>query len=269
MVNELQTASQQSIALIPFQQLERMAIVVAKSGLYAAKSMESVLTVMLLAQSEGVHPMTAMQDWHIMNIKGTTVVSMKAEAMLSRFEEAGGRVKWHKLADDGAAATFSHASGGEVTIDWDVNRATKAGLIGKDMWKAYPRAMFRSRVVSEGIRTVLPRVLRGRRTPEENAHMEDAEMPGSKEEAIQNFGKPILPQEVVEMSIRAISEAKNSAELKERYKMAYAAAKAVNDEPRMNTFKLAYDARKGELEQPAEQEAAQPTDEQKQAGEEI
>jgi hypothetical protein len=45
-------------------------------------------------------------------------------------------------------------------------RAQKAQLGGKDMWKKYPRQMLRSRVVSEGVRTVYPerdqRALRAR-----------------------------------------------------------------------------------------------------------
>lgn len=251
MSNEIQVLPAQSGAVISFQQMERMATTVAKSGLFGVKTVESAMAIMLLAQSENVHPMEAVKDWHIMEIKGRTVVSMKAEAMLSRFLEAGGKVKWHKLSDDGVSATFSHRDGGEATIDWDVPRATRAGLINKDVWQQYRRAMFRSRVVSEGVRTVLPQVLRGRRTPEENMHIEDPDIPGSKEEAIAAFGKPILPQEIADMSLRAMAEAPDLATLTERYKMAYSSAKAVSDEQRMNTFKLAYDARKGELLQPA------------------
>jgi len=40
-------------------------------------------------------------------------------------------------------------------------------LADKDNWKAYPRAMMRARVVSEGIRTVFPGVVLGVYTPEE------------------------------------------------------------------------------------------------------
>jgi hypothetical protein len=255
--NEVQVIQHQSAAVVPFQQLEKMATVVAKSGLFGVKTYEAAIAVMLLAQSEGVHPMEAVKDWHIMEIKGRTIVSMKSEAMLSRFLEAGGKVKWHKLADDGASATFAHRDGGEATIDWDLPRAQRAGLADKDVWKQYRRAMLRSRVVSEGVRTVLPQVLRGRRTPEENMHMEDPEIPTTKEEAINGFGKPIMPQEIVDMSLRAMAEAESVGELTERYKMAYASAKAVNDEQRMNTFKLAYDARKGELQAPPERESPQ------------
>src|SRR5207253_3013162 len=42
------------------------------------------------------------------------------------------------------------------------------GLAGKDNWKNYPRQMLTARVISEGIRTVLPGVVAGVYTPEEN-----------------------------------------------------------------------------------------------------
>jgi len=47
------------------------------------------------------------------------------------------------------------------------DRAKKAELLGNAMWRKYPRAMLRSRVASEGIRTVYPGVLCGMYTPEE------------------------------------------------------------------------------------------------------
>jgi hypothetical protein len=48
-----------------------------------------------------------------------------------------------------------------------MEQAKRAGLATKDVWKQYPRAMLRARVVSEGIRTIFPGVLGGLYTPEE------------------------------------------------------------------------------------------------------
>ena len=45
--------------------------------------------------------------------------------------------------------------------------AKNAGLSGKDTWKQYPRQMLRSRVISEGVRTMYPGVADGIYTPEE------------------------------------------------------------------------------------------------------
>jgi hypothetical protein len=48
-----------------------------------------------------------------------------------------------------------------------------AGLGGRDMWKKYPRQMLRSRVVSEGIRTVCPMATSGMYVPEEIRDFKD------------------------------------------------------------------------------------------------
>jgi len=123
------------------------------------------LTLMWLAQAEGRHPVLAARDYHIIEGKP----SKTAEAMMRDFLSARGTVEWHELNDGVADATFSHPHGGEVRIHWDMDRARKAGLLGRkgDMWAKYPRQMLRSRCVSEGIRTVGPMATSGLYVPEE------------------------------------------------------------------------------------------------------
>jgi hypothetical protein len=130
--------------------VERVALAIAKGGLFGSKDPNAVLTLCLLAQAEGQHPAVVFRDYHIIQGKP----AKKAEAMLRDFINAGGKVEWHRLDDEQADATFTHPSG-NVRIDWTVERATKAG-ISTPMWKKYPRQMLRSRVISEGIRTVYP-----------------------------------------------------------------------------------------------------------------
>lgn len=143
--------------------IERMAVSVAKSGLFGVKTADQALALMLVAQAEGRHPALAARDYDI--IQGRP--AKKAEAMMRDFLESGGKVEWHQLDDKGCAATFSHPSGGTIKIDWTMARAVSAGLGGRDMWKKYPRQMLRSRVVSEGIRTVCPMATSGMYVPEE------------------------------------------------------------------------------------------------------
>lgn len=158
------TPAPPSAAMIPIADVERMALAIAKSGLFGVKTPEQALALMLVAQSEGLHPATAARDYHI--ISGRP--SMKADAMLARFQAAGGVVRWVENTDTRCAGEFSHpASPAPVLIDWDLERAKKAELMGNAMWRKYPRAMLRSRVASEGIRTVYPGVLCGMYTPEE------------------------------------------------------------------------------------------------------
>jgi len=147
-----------------------MAAAVASSKLFGITTKEQALALMLVAQAEGLHPATAARDYHI--IQGRP--ALKADAMLARYLNSGGKVEWHEHTDTKVAATFTHPAGGALRIDWDMERAKKAGLGGKDMWAKYPRQMLRARVISEGIRATNPAVATGIYTPEEVQDMEPA-----------------------------------------------------------------------------------------------
>ena len=149
--------------IVPYDQLTSMAQAFAKSQLFGAKTPEQALALLLLAQGEGLHPAIAMRDFDI--IQGRP--AKKAEAMLRSFLQNGGRVEWHQLDDECADATFSHPQGGTARITWDMKRAKQAGVGNKDMYNKYPRQMLRSRVVSEGCRTVFPASTSGLYVPEE------------------------------------------------------------------------------------------------------
>jgi hypothetical protein len=149
--------------LITVDQIQTMANAVVKSQLFGMKTVEQATALMLIAQAEGYHPALAARDYHIIQGRPT----LKAETMMARFQQQGGKVDWKTITDEEVTATFSHPSGGSATITWTFEQARKAGLTGKDNWKNYPRAMLRARVVSEGIRTVFPGVVLGVYTPEE------------------------------------------------------------------------------------------------------
>lgn len=157
--------------LVPYDQVEHMANAIAKSGLFGIKTVDQALALMAVAQAEGRHPGSVARDYHIIDGKP----SLKADAMLARFQQAGGKVKWTAYTDEKVAAVFSHPNGGEVEVDWTLQRASKivsakgSRLTEKDSWKNYPRQMLRARVISEGIRTVYPGVIVGEYTPEEVA----------------------------------------------------------------------------------------------------
>ena len=161
--------SNPAAAPVPFEHQMRLAQSFANSGLFGIKSADQALALMALCEAEGMHPAIAVRDYHIIQGKP----ALKADAMLARFQAAGGKVKWLDMTDERVAAEFSHPSGGTVTIDWDKQRAVTAGFWGKDNWKKFPRAMLRARVVSEGIRTVFPGVVVGVYTPEEVQDFDD------------------------------------------------------------------------------------------------
>lgn len=151
--------------LIPFDQIQAMATVVAKAGSFGFKTQEQAAALMLVAQADGLHPAKAATHYHIINGRP----SLTADAMLARFQQAGGRVNWDAYSDESVTGTFSHAQGGSVTITWTIARAKKAGVGNLEK---FPAAMLRARCISEGVRTVYPGVIVGMYTPEEVATFE-------------------------------------------------------------------------------------------------
>lgn len=154
-------------ALIPFNDLRSMAAAMAKSGLFGMKTEDQAIALMLVAQSEGQHPATIAQDYDI--IQGRA--ARKTHSVLARFQTMGGSVQWHALSETEADATFSHAQGGSIRIKWTIDQAKRAGLIGKDNWRNYPRAMLRARCIAEGVRACFPAAIGGLLVAEEARDM--------------------------------------------------------------------------------------------------
>lgn len=155
-------------AVVPFNDMEKMAGTLARNGLFGTKDPQVLLSLMLIAQAEGLHPATVAVDYDVIQGKP----AKKPAAMLRDFIKNGGRVEWHALSDEVADATFSHPTGGTVRVKWDMAKAMRAQLGGRDMWKKYPSAMLRSRCVAEAMRAVFPAATGGLYTPEEVRDME-------------------------------------------------------------------------------------------------
>lgn len=153
---------------MPVSDVERIANAFAKSGMFGVRDASAAMSLCLLAQAEGQHPAIAFRDYSIIQGKP----AKKAEAMQRDFLQSGGKIEWVELTDTCVKATFSHPAGGTATVDWTMDRARQAGLGGKDNWKKFPRQMLRSRVISEGVRTVCPMATSGMYVPEEVAEFD-------------------------------------------------------------------------------------------------
>ena len=193
----------QSVAL---GDMQVMANAIVKSGLFGMKTPDQALALMIVATAEGRHPGSVASDYHI--IQGRA--SLKADSMLARFQQSGGRVEWHDHTNEKVSATFTHPAGGSLRIDWDMARAKAAGLGGKDNWKSYPRQMLRARVISEGVRATFPAVLNGMYTPEEVQEF-DAPRPvrsAKVESVVEVKAEPVTEAPVVEVEPVAATETK-------------------------------------------------------------
>jgi len=163
MNQELVVHQSPSPTMIPYSDIAQMGRVMAASKLFGIQNEQQAIALMLLCQSENMHPAVAMRDFHI--ISGRP--ALKADAMLARFKAAGGRVRWNEYTDECVSATFTAPDGDTITVDWTPERVKKAQLGGNSMHSKFPRQMLKARCISEGIRAVYPGVLSGLYAPEE------------------------------------------------------------------------------------------------------
>lgn len=223
--------------------MERMAEAAAKSGMFGFKTREQVLTIMAVAQAEGLHPARALQEYEIVQGRPT----LRSAAMLARFQAAGGKVRWVKSTDKECEAVFSHPAGGELSVRWDMARAASAGLAGKPNWKQYPAQMLRARCITEGVRAVFPGCIGGFYAPEEVADMVpagEARPSGgvtSEDIAMANIAAEADP-------VAAVREAESLPALKAAFSAAAAEAKRRGDDGLLAEVVAAKDQRKIELE---------------------
>ena len=101
---------------------------------------------------------------------------MRADTMLARYRERGGRVKWVQFDDEAAIADWTFE--GETTrIGFTMEEAQKAILVRKSVpWLLQPAAMLRARCISKDIRMLAPEVNYGFYSPEEIRDMDEVEV---------------------------------------------------------------------------------------------
>jgi len=173
--------------------MQVMAEAIVKSNFYGFKTKEQMLAVMLVAQAEGKHPATVVQEYDI--IQGRP--ALKSQAMLARFQLAGGTVQWDEVSPQAVKGTFKHPSGGSLTVEWTIDMAKQAGLVREGSgWTKYPEDMLRSRVISRAVRSVYPACILGHYAVEEVA---DFDPPKTKHMGMVERVDDLPPVEVVEM----------------------------------------------------------------------
>lgn len=179
-----------NLPTISITEIQQMAGAVVASQLFGGiKTKEQAFTLMLLCQAKGLHPIEAMERYHL--IQGRP--ALKAETIIAEFQKAGGIVNWDEYSDERVTGTFSHPQGGSLTNTWDMARAQKAGLAGKDNWKNYTAAMLASRCATEAIRRVYPGCLQGMHSVEEVQEIVEAEFSPVARKPTKKIETPNVP----------------------------------------------------------------------------
>lgn len=232
-----------SNAIIPFGEMESMASYIVKSRLFGAKDEAQAMSLMLLAQAEGMHPMAAIQDFDI--VQGRP--ARKTHSILARFQAAGGSVAWEEISGARACGSFSHKQGGSLRVEWTIEQAKRVGLTGKDNWKNYPQAMLRARCIAEGVRAVYPGAIGGMLSVEE-AQDVIAAPPRNMGHVIEETDIGTLRNKLADSVTRAVTE----QALTDAWKAGVVEIRKTGDMDLYNHFKAAVAARKQELTAPVD-----------------
>ena len=127
-----------SLELISTQQLdilERIAAVIAKSGMGGFKTQEQALVALFLAIAEGIPFGRVIHEYHVINGR----LTLRSECMLARFQWAGGSIEYVVHNDTEVSVIASHPKGGSLTVTWTIERARKAGLTANQPGRSIPQ----------------------------------------------------------------------------------------------------------------------------------
>jgi hypothetical protein len=191
-------------SIVPYSELQSMALSVTKSGMFGLKNENQAITLMLIAQAENIHPIQAIQMYSVIN----GMPALKTTEMIARYMRSGGKIVWLETTDKIAKAKFIFEEN-ELVYEYTIQDATKAQLTGKDNWKRMPKEMLRARCASSGIRMSNPASLNNMYSVEEamdipsandmpTIEVEDAEIVEQK--PTQNALKLMLANRLKELS---------------------------------------------------------------------
>ncbi|MEV7654591.1 hypothetical protein AB0O39_10515 [Streptomyces anulatus] len=173
MTNEIATRDEQAVAvtapqptneLMEWVESARQANLVAQSlantsfaGAYRGKP-DEITAAILTGQELGLQPMTALKSIDV--IQGQP--ALRAHAMRAIVQHQGHDIELVE-SDDTHCVMRGRRKGAETwqAVTWDIPRAQRLGLLGKDQWKKQPKTMLVARATGELCRLIASDALHG------------------------------------------------------------------------------------------------------------
>lgn len=119
---------------------------------------EAVLAAILTGHELGIQPMNALAKIHVIDGRP----SLSSEMMRAVILREGHEFHVEETTNTRCVVVGRRReSDRETRIAWTKDDASAAGLLGKDNWKKYPRAMLLARATGELARALFPDVLAG------------------------------------------------------------------------------------------------------------
>ena len=148
--------------------IKEQAHILVTSGMIprSIRTAEAAIAIMVKGREIGIQPMHAFSHIHIVEGKPTMSAELMLTMILKNIPDA--KVEFLEVSDNACRIRAFRPVMGSFEFSFTREDATKAGLMNKDNWKKYTRAMLRSRAVSEMARSMFPDALSGiSYTPEE------------------------------------------------------------------------------------------------------
>lgn len=141
---------------------------VAKSGLAGTSDPSTVLTKALVGYELGIRFMAAVRGVHVIEKKP----SLSAELMQAVIERDHGDDALRVVESTDKQCVIRYrkrgwSAGDYQTTEFSIEDAKAAGLLGKDNWRKYPKAMLRSRAIAQAAHEAFASSLLGMYTPDE------------------------------------------------------------------------------------------------------
>jgi hypothetical protein len=159
----------------PLAAVKEMGLAIAKSRMFGCESVEQGMVFAWECFSRKCSPLSLTETYHVIDGK----LAMRADAMLARFIEQGGRhVIIERSPDRAAVQLLQDGETQAFSFTWEEAQAEglpngKNGI--KTNWSTPRRRMqmLWARVVSDGVRAMAPQVCAGAYTPEDFGHSID------------------------------------------------------------------------------------------------
>jgi hypothetical protein len=152
----------------PMSAIKTLGLAIFKSGIFGLDKPEQGEILAMQCMVEKKSPLELARTYHF--IQGQ--LAIRSDALLAKFQQAGGTVAWTERTDEKVKATFRKGtSSADIVADMKeyVGNGTALGKDGKlkDNWKKWPRRMLTARAISEGVRLIAPECCFGTYTVEE------------------------------------------------------------------------------------------------------
>jgi hypothetical protein len=152
----------------PMSAIKTLGLAIFKSGIFGLEKPEQGEILAMQCMVEKKSPLELARTYHF--IQGQ--LAIRSDALLAKFQQAGGTVAWQERTDEKVVAEFRKGSSSAVIVaDMKeyVGNGTALGKDGKpkDNWRKWPRRMLTARAISEGVRLIAPECCFGTYTVEE------------------------------------------------------------------------------------------------------